>query len=145
MKKVLADAPAEYDFGGIFRYWVVGTFQFPVILFYWYRWLDSRFVGTAAKTLAKKLFLDQFLISPPILAAFYVSMSLMEGREDLLAECKDKLVTTFQTSCCFWMPAQAINFTFVPQQFRVIYIATCSLLWVNILCIIKRGAGKEEK
>merc|ERR1719397_1085817 len=55
MKKVLADEPAEYDFGGIFRYWVVGTFQFPVILFYWYRWLDSRFVGTAAKTLAKKI------------------------------------------------------------------------------------------
>ena len=24
------------------RYWVVGTFQFPVILFFWYRWLDSR-------------------------------------------------------------------------------------------------------
>merc|ERR1712088_910699 len=29
MKKVLADTPEEFDFGGIFRYWVVGTFQFP--------------------------------------------------------------------------------------------------------------------
>ena len=72
------------------------------------------------------------------MAAFYVSMSLMEGKADLLEECKDKLVATFQTSCCFWMPAQvnnqldnglnpnqAVNFIFVPQQFRVIYIATC--------------------
>ena len=25
------------------RYWVVGTFQFPVILYFWYRWLDSRY------------------------------------------------------------------------------------------------------
>ena len=102
----------------------------------------------------------------------------MEGREDLLEECRDKLLPTFQTSCCFWMPAQvlffrvptrsnvafgclhtaqvflnahipplrspdclidaswsalqcesfspqALNFAFVPQQFRVIYIATC--------------------
>jgi len=59
MKKVLGDATEEYDFGGIFRYWVVGTFQFPVILYFWYRWLDSRYVGTAARTLAKKLLLDQ--------------------------------------------------------------------------------------
>ena len=24
------------------RYWVIGTFVFPVILHHWYRWLDAR-------------------------------------------------------------------------------------------------------
>ena len=41
----------------------------------------------------------------------------------------------------FWMPAQALNFALVPQTMRVVYIGTCSFLWVNILCILKR----EEK
>ena len=71
-----------------FRYWVVGTFWFPVVLYNWYLWLDAKFVGTAMKTIGKKLLLDQFLISPPILVGFYVAMSLMERKEDILLECR---------------------------------------------------------
>ena len=70
------------------RYWVVGTFMFPVVLYNWYLWLDARFVGTAVKTIGKKLLLDQFLISPPILVMFYVLMSLMEQKEDIFLECR---------------------------------------------------------
>ena len=46
----------------------------------------SRFVGQAAATIAQKMVLDQFLISPPILATFYLLMSLMERREDVFQE-----------------------------------------------------------
>ena len=67
---------------------MIGTLVFPVILFHWYRWLDARFVGAAAKTILQKLFLDQFVISPPILATFYVLMSVMERRDDILLECR---------------------------------------------------------
>ena len=58
----------------------------PVFLFYWYRWLDARFVGQAAVTIVKKMLLDQFVISPPILITFYTLMSIMEGREDITQE-----------------------------------------------------------
>ena len=54
---------------------------------------------------------------------------------------REKFVTTFQSSCMFWMPAQAVNFLVVPAGLRVVYVATCSLLWVNILCLIKRGSA----
>ena len=49
------------------------------------------------------------------------------------------------------MPAQALNFAFVPNQYRVVYIGAASFVWVNILCIIKRGkapaiaAPEDEK
>ena len=43
------------------------------------------------------------------------------------------------------MPAQALNFLVVPPGLRVIYVGTCSLLWVNILCVLKRGKEEEEK
>ena len=68
------------------RYWIAGTLVLPVFLFYWYRWLDARFVGQAAVTIVKKMLLDQFLISPPILITFYTLMSIMEGREDITKE-----------------------------------------------------------
>ena len=48
-------------------------------------------------------------------------------------------MSILQFSCSFWMPAQALNFAFVPNQYRVVYIGAASFAWVNILCIIKRG------
>ncbi|CAG2054456.1 unnamed protein product [Timema podura] len=39
----------------------------------WYKWLDKHYVGTAAKTVVKKLLLDQFLFTPPLIAAFYIT------------------------------------------------------------------------
>lgn len=74
-------------------------------------------------------------------------MSFLEGKKDLLEECKQKFVPTFKTSCVFWMPAQAINFILVPPAARVIYVGFCSFVWINMLCWIKRNdysAIKEE-
>lgn len=76
-----------------------------------------------------------------------VAMSILEGKKDLLEECKQKFIPTFKTSCVFWMPAQAINFMLVPPAARVIYVGLCSFVWINMLCWIKRNdynSVKEE-
>ena len=73
------------------RYWILGTLVLPVILYYWYLWLDARYVGQAAVTIVKKMLLDQFVISPPILVTFYVLMSIMERRDDIFKECRSAL------------------------------------------------------
>lgn len=65
-------------------------------------------------------------------------MSLMEGSEDTFLELREKFLPTFVRSCIFWLPAQALNFTLVAPRFRVIYMGVCGLIWVNILCWIKR-------
>jgi len=45
----------------------------------------------------------------------------------------------------FWLPAQAANFAFVPPSMRVVYIATCSFAWINILCVLKRNNKEEQQ
>ncbi|KAG8237281.1 hypothetical protein J437_LFUL015891 [Ladona fulva] len=119
--------PAPYDTRAIIHYGILG-----------YKWLDRKYVGTAANIIAKKLVLDQFLLTPPLLVVFYVSMSIMERKKDLFEECRNKLLPTFKSSCMFWLPAQAVNFMLVPPAARVIYVGTCAFAWVNILCWIKR-------
>ena len=57
---------------------------------------------------------------------------------------REKLVPTFQSSCMFWLPAQAVNFLLIPPNLRVIYVGTCSLLWVNILCVLKREEADHK-
>ena len=113
----------DYDFKLISRYGVLGTAVFPPILFYWYKWLDGRFVGTAVKTIATKVVLDQAVSAPIILGLFYIGnknsipssfrfdfyhfiittfknsgMSLMEGRPDIFQELREKFVDTFKVS-----------------------------------------------
>lgn len=65
-------------------------------------------------------------------------MSVLERKQDLLEECKNKFANTFLANCLFWMPAQAVNFSLVPGVYRVTYIGTCSFAWVSILCWFKR-------
>lgn len=62
----------------------------------------------------------------------------MEGKKDIFAELQNKFIPTFQSSCLFWLPAQAINFLLLPPMARVVYVGTCSFIWVNILCWLKR-------
>ena len=57
---------------------------------------------------------------------------------------REKFVTTFQSSLMFWIPAQAVNFLLVPAQLRVVYVASLSLLWANIFCLIKREPTQQQ-
>jgi Mpv17-like protein len=38
----------------------------------------------------------------------------------------------------FWVPAQVINFLYLAPHMRVVYIALCTFVEVNILCLLKR-------
>lgn len=62
----------------------------------------------------------------------------MEEREDVFEELTDKFVPTFLRSCCFWLPAQSLNFTFIAPRFRIVYMGLCGVAWINILCWMKR-------
>lgn len=68
----------------------------------------------------------------------------MERAQDPFDELKEKFVPTFARSCLFWLPAQAINFNFIGPRFRVVYVGTCSLIWANILCWVKRQKPTNE-
>lgn len=128
-----------YDWPVIQRYIVYGYFMAGPILHGWYAWLDKVYKGTATKTIIKKLLCDQFILTPPLIVLFFTSMSWMEGKDDLLHECKAKFVKTFQTSCLYWIPMQCINFLVVSSPFRVLFVSVASFCWVNILCHLKRA------
>jgi len=145
LNKTEPQEPIDMDVLG--RYAIVGTLISPNILYFWYKWLDKAFVGTAPKIIVKKLLIDQFIMTPPFYVVFFVTMSLLEGKKDLFEECRQKFIPTFKTSCVFWLPAQAINFMLVPPPARVIYVGMCSFIWINMLCWIKRNdynAIKQE-
>ncbi|XP_034109622.1 mpv17-like protein isoform X1 [Drosophila albomicans] len=134
----------DIDYTTVGRYAVMGTAIYAPTLYAWYKWLDGTFPGTLKKTIVKKLLLDQFILTPYCLTLFYTGMSLMEGSDDIFQELREKFMPTFQRSCVFWLPAQALNFLFIAPRFRIIYMGFCGMIWVNILCWIKRQSLSTE-
>lgn len=137
-KKYLVKQAEPIDTGALGRYAVMGTFVYSPILYNWYKWLDRKLPGATKMIVVKKLAMDQFLITPILLVIFFTGMSVMERASDPLAECREKFLPTFARSCLFWLPAQTANFLWIPPHLRVVYIGGCALVWVNILCWVKR-------
>lgn len=73
-------------------------------------------------------------------------ISILEGK-NVQDELQAKYKTAFIANQFFWIPAQTVNFMFVPGQFRVAYISIVSFVWINVLCFIKRQkiVKEEEK
>ncbi|XP_044736241.1 mpv17-like protein isoform X2 [Chrysoperla carnea] len=137
-RKIMTNGkPTAYDPHMITRFGVLGGAVYPQIYYFWYKWLDRSFSGRTGIIIVKKLLLDQFVLTPPLLATFFIGMSILEGKDDIFDEFNQKFFTTFQTSCLFWLPVQTMNFMFIPPHFRIVYIATSAFMWVNILCYIK--------
>ncbi|CAG9855877.1 unnamed protein product [Phyllotreta striolata] len=138
--------PESYDTPAIARFAIYGTAIAGPLLYGWYgKILDKAIVGSTFKISMKKLLIDQFTFTPGLLGVFFVSMSLMERKEDIFEECKQKFLPTFRTSCMFWIPAQLVNFMLVPPLLRVTYIGGCSFAWINILCYIKRQDVETDR
>ncbi|KAJ8975710.1 hypothetical protein NQ317_018984, partial [Molorchus minor] len=135
----LAKSPQQMqiDTGAITRFTIYGTAVGGPILTVWYRFLDSRIPGKSTQIAIKKALLDQFVFTPPLYLVFYVVMSILERKEDVFEEFRNKFVKTFLGSCMFWMPIQGINFFLIPPAFRVVYVGACSFVWLNVISWIK--------
>ena len=51
---------------------------------------------------------------------------------------------THQGEIAFWSPAQAVNFYFLPPQFRVMYLGVVSLVWTAYMSFIQYEYGKVD-
>ncbi|KOB74098.1 putative peroxisomal membrane protein mpv17 [Operophtera brumata] len=105
--------------------------------------LQQSLFGTAVRAVATKVAADQFIMTPILLATFYTLLGVLERREDVFEELREKYWKTFVANQAFWIPGQTINFFFMPPHLRVVYVASTSFIWINVLCYIKRQ--KNEK
>jgi protein Mpv17 len=70
-------------------------------------------------------------MGPPALGLFYVVMSALEGStiQHGFDRAKSLLVETIKVSVCFWTPAQAVTFSVIPMQYRVLWVSVLQVGW----------------
>lgn len=113
-----------------------GVFISP-ILHGWYRFLTRAVPGTANSAIVKRLALDQLVFAPCCLPVFFTALLTLEGNADKVPE---KLAQEWwpavKTNWWVWVPAQLINFRFVPGNLQVLFSNVMGLFWNSYLSYI---------
>lgn len=97
-----------------------------------------------------KVFLDQCIHHPFIyFPVFYSIKATVEGETLGYAfnKYRTELYDSVKALWSIWMPAQLVNFAFVPRHLRVPYVAGVSFIWTVILSVMqgKFDALKEGR
>ncbi|RYD36583.1 MAG: Mpv17/PMP22 family protein [Verrucomicrobiaceae bacterium] len=109
---------------------IVNTFLFPPLAHYWYGFLSVKIVGTTFMAAIKRVVLDQMLFAPVLLASFFSAVLLVNGESDRIPDkLRNDLPTTILTNYTVWIPAQLINFQFVPIPYRVLWANAVGFFW----------------
>ena len=127
----------KLDLAGVKNVALFGASVAAPFFHFWYRFLDTRFVGTTPLTIAKKVVLDQLVASSSVSALFLVAIPGFQGETDLAGSeslLRRKFLSIYLTGCVFWPLAQIINFRFVAPRYRVAYLGCAAFLWTNIMC-----------
>lgn len=99
----------------------------------WFNFLARRvtFSNKRVET-AARVFIDQSVFAPTMIAMFLSSMATMEG-----ASAKERLEKTWwpalRTNWMVWPFVQTINFAFLPLQYRVLFANVISIGWNSYL------------
>ncbi|KAH3697212.1 hypothetical protein DPMN_084702 [Dreissena polymorpha] len=129
---------AKYDFHRTGRMMSMG-FLYGPMSHVWYKILDGYLPATNLRTVAKKIVVDQAVAGPIFCSAFFMGMSLLEGKtvKHGVDEVKSKFLIVYMIDWCVWPPAQFMNFSYLGPQYRVVYCAFITLIWNCILSWMK--------
>ncbi|CAM1310289.1 MPV17L2 (predicted) [Pycnogonum litorale] len=112
----------------------------------WYAFLERRYPGIKAVTIAKKIGLE-LLMGIPINTTFIFCISRLEGlsNDKSIQEVKEKFPIMYLVECVAWPPIQFINFYFLHPRYRVLYVSSVMLFWdVFLSYIIHKGRASPE-
>jgi len=131
------------SFRRVARYAFFGVAVYTPLFVFYYTLQDAVVDHSVADSLVLdslvKLGVDQFLWTPFFyLPIFFGGMALLEGLS--LSQAKEEalqkgwgLTPTLKANWKFWIPVNAINYTVMPRELRIVWINICPLLWTIYL------------
>uniref|UniRef100_A0A8D1ASQ3 MPV17 mitochondrial inner membrane protein like n=2 Tax=Sus scrofa TaxID=9823 RepID=A0A8D1ASQ3_PIG len=101
----------------------------------WLRLLERALPGRAPRVILAKVLCDQALGGPVAVSAFYLGMSILQGKDDIFLDLRQK----------FWNTYKLTNFSLVPVPWRTAYTGLCGFLWATFLCFSQQGGDGTLK
>ncbi|XP_053131877.1 mpv17-like protein isoform X2 [Hemicordylus capensis] len=105
----------------------------------WLRALERLLPGRAPAAVLAKVLCDQLVGAPVAVLAFYTGMSVLQGKEDIFSDCRQKFWNTYKTGLMYWPFVQLSNFSLVPVHLRTAYTGLCGFIWATFLCFSQQS------
>ncbi|EEY61376.1 uncharacterized protein PITG_01671 [Phytophthora infestans T30-4] len=120
------------------RMMIWGCVLFTPIAHTWVNF-SERVVGSHGKVVVfKKMLLDALVLAPSINTIFFTSTQMMQGKSfghgvDFAV---DRLPQTLKANYMIWPLANIVNYSYVPLQYRILFINCVNLVWTSVLSTI---------
>lgn len=125
---------SDLDWKRLARMSALGAFLIGPVLHHWYGYLYRIMPGSDMSTVIKRVALDQFTFAPVFTATFFTAIFTLEGRLDELPKhFEDNYIPALKVNWMMWIPAQVINFSFIPPQHAVLFANFVALFWNSYL------------
>lgn len=117
------------------RFLALGSFLVAPVVHHWYGFLGRNIPGTSSKDVLTRTIIDQFLFAPLFCCTFMSSLMTLEGkdvftiRNTLRRDLSDVMIANWG----LWIPAQLINFRYVPLPWQVLYSNCVAFVWNTYL------------
>ena len=128
------------------RFCFLGTVLIAPAIHGWYGVLNRFLPGTDLGTIGKRLLLDQFMFTPLFVPTFMTSIWTLEGstsERQLIDRLQATLPSVLVANWSLWIPAQAVNFRFVPSKYQVLFNNMVGLVWNTYLSFASQGKDED--
>ncbi|MEE6483250.1 hypothetical protein FKM82_013478 [Ascaphus truei] len=99
VQQKLSKGPHEpIDFKQTAKVGIVGFCFHANFNFFWLRFIERVFPGSAPHNVIKKVACDQLMAAPITISAFYTGLSLLDGEKDIFHNLKEKFWPTYKGS-----------------------------------------------
>ena len=141
-----------YDYKRTARAVVYGSLIFSFIGDKWYKILNNRiYMGNKPQyhwsNMVLRVAVDQLAFAPLGLPFYFTCMSIMEGRSFDVAKLKikEQWWPTLLTNWAVWPVFQAVNFSVVPLQHRLLAVNVVAIFWNTYLSYKNSKVTEEYK
>ena len=108
----------------------------------WYKFIDTVYANAPLSQFAKKLFVNQLVLTSLNTPCFMLWCAYVEAaldrpgahpwervHEATAEQFAREVPGLIASSWAMWVPANAIQFRFVPRHLKIAYVSTLSVLW----------------
>lgn len=128
----------NYDWQRTGRLFTVGLIEGPPHHIF-YTVMDKVMPGKSARIIVKKILADQIIAAPFFAITFFMGAGILEGKtsKEAWEEFERKFPAVYAFDWCIWPPSQALNFYYIPGQYRVLYVNAVTVIWDVFLSFMK--------
>lgn len=105
------------------------------VYYWWWKWLDVRWPGTTFRAVLCKATANQLITTGPNNAAYIAWCTAWSPnpsglpQPSALERVRTELPSIIASSIGFWMPANMMNFMFVPLHHRILCMSVLNCVW----------------